>query len=260
MLINMVAFIPSRITTVWACFLNQTREFSSAQSTGDLLGVSTSVAQILVLVLVMLGITFVVFSLSRTTLQAAWGWSRPSTAHRFVGGLSSAAVIAVIAFLWAPQLPLTGVTVRVPSGVQAFEVLERSHVLTEVIYPQAPPVGGNHAPIWQNCGFYDVPIANETAVHSLEYSAVWITYRPGLPSESVDALRRLVRRQTYVLVSPVPELASPVVASAWGHQLVLDSPDDHRLEQFVRSFRLSPQAPEPGGPCSGGVGEPRSAA
>lgn len=29
-----------------------------------------------------------------------------------------------------------------------------------------------------------------------------------------------------------------------------------RLEQFVGAFRLGPQAPERGGPCTGGIGQP----
>jgi hypothetical protein len=118
-------------------------------------------------------------------------------------------------------------------------------------------VGGNHAPLWQNCGFYDAPIASENAVHSLEHGAVWITYQPDLAPEQVDLLRRLARRQTYVLVSPYPNLPAPVVASAWGHQLGLNSADDPRLNQFVRAFRLGPQAPEREGPCTGGAGAPR---
>ena len=35
-------------------------------------------------------------------------------------------------------------------------------------------------------------IANENTVHSLEHRAVWITYRPGLPADQLDALTTLV--------------------------------------------------------------------
>ena len=34
---------------------------------------------------------------------------------------------------------------------------------------------GEHNPVWQNCGFYNKPVRDESAVHSLEHGAVWIT-------------------------------------------------------------------------------------
>ena len=125
-----------------------------------------------------------------------------------------------------------------------------------VAYPQTPPVGGNHAPICQNCGFYDTPVPSENAVHSLEHGAVWITCLSGLSREQIEALRRLIHDQTYVLVSPYRDLQVPVVASACGPQQRLDSADDPHLRQFLQAFRLGSQAPEPGEPCSGGMGLP----
>jgi hypothetical protein len=109
--------------------------------------------------------------------------------------------------------------------------------------------------VWQNCGFYAHAIRNENGVHSLEHGAVWITYRPQLPRAQQERLRELAR-ETYVLVSPYPGLAHPLVASSWGRQLRLDSTSDARLSRFIRAFRLSPEAPESGGPCTGGIGAP----
>jgi hypothetical protein len=145
----------------------------------------------------------------------------------------------------------------VPPGVETFEIESRLHVLTPVSYPQSPPVGGNHAPIWQNCGYYDAPIANENGVHSMEHGAVWITYRPDLPRVQVDSLRRLAREWSYILVSPYPDSPAPVIASAWGHQARLRSAKDPLLGYFIDAFRLGPQTPEPGAPCSGGLGRPK---
>lgn len=142
-----------------------------------------------------------------------------------------------------------------PDGVATIDGLSRDHVDGAVSYAQTPPVGGEHAPVWQNCASYDAPIVNERGVHSLEHGAVWITFQPDLPGDQVDALRRLAADQDFVLVSPYPELPSPVVASAWGRQLPLESADDPRLAQFVRAFAQGPQTPELGAPCSGGTSE-----
>jgi hypothetical protein len=87
----------------------------------------------------------------------------------------------------------------------------------------------------------------------MEHGAVWITYRPDLPRPQIEKLRGLALSQTYILASPYPSLPSPVVASAWGKQLRLESAEDPRLEQFVRAFRLGSQTPEPGAPCARGT-------
>jgi hypothetical protein len=168
--------------------------------------------------------------------------------------LATAVLGAVVLVLqpWAGREPAAAP----PPGVETFANLDRSHTSAPVNYPQTPPVGGPHAPVWQNCGFYDAPIANEIGVHSLEHGAVWITYQPSLLPVQRDALRSLATSQSYVLVTPYPGLGSPVVASAWGAQLALDSLDDPRLQQFIRAYRNGPQTPEPGAPCTGGTGSP----
>lgn len=142
------------------------------------------------------------------------------------------------------------------SGVQTFAGLSRDHVAGPVRYPQTPPVGGPHAALWQNCGAYPTPVANENAVHSLEHGVVWITYRPDLRAADVTALRDLASRNTRVLVSPFPGLPAAVVATAWGVQLRLTGVQDPRLSRFVTAYDAGRTAPEPGGECTGGVGTP----
>lgn len=143
-----------------------------------------------------------------------------------------------------------------PPGTETFPVPSSRHLQPPIAYAQTPPVGGDHASGWQNCGYYEAPVPNETAVHSLEHGAVWITYRPDLPPDQVGPLRELARRGTHILVSPFPGLPTPVVASAWGRQIRLESAADPRLDEFIRAFQNGPQTPEPGAPCNGGVGSP----
>jgi hypothetical protein len=143
----------------------------------------------------------------------------------------------------------------IPAGTQSYSYSGAQHTADLVEYTEHPPVGGLHNAVWQNCGFYAAPIRNETAVHSLEHGAIWITYAPDLPQDQIATLQDLAAQQSYILVSPMDDLPSPVVASAWGRQLQLDSADDERLDQFIRRFRLSPEAPEPGAACTGGTSE-----
>jgi uncharacterized protein DUF3105 len=119
-----------------------------------------------------------------------------------------------------------------------------------------PPVGGTHNQIWQNCGYYDKPIANEHAVHSLEHGAVWITYRSDLPQDQIDKLKGLAEDQPYILVSPYENQPTPVVATAWDHQLDLQTVDDTDLGRFVATFKdNATYTPEMGAVCTGGVSD-----
>jgi hypothetical protein len=174
--------------------------------------------------------------------RSAWLW--------IVAGLALVGLL-IIAFVLTTggQLGPVGEI----AGVQTFADIAAGHQEGPITYAQTPPAGGPHNPAWQNCGTYNLPVANENAVHSLEHGAVWITYRPDLSPESIEQLKSIARGRGYVLLSPYPDLPSPVVASAWGVQLAVDSADDPRLPQFIRKYVQGPQTPEPGAPCFGGV-------
>ena len=132
-------------------------------------------------------------------------------------------------------------------GVQTFAV-DAGHSDAPVTYPHVPPVGGIHNPVWQQCGFYDQPVPNEKAVHSLEHGAIWITHRPDLPADQIESLSTLARSRNLVLVSPWENgLPAPVVVTGWGRQLRLESVSDPRLLEFVRLY--ANQGPEINAPC-----------
>jgi hypothetical protein len=142
-------------------------------------------------------------------------------------------------------------------GVISFNTLLRNHDQeAEFVDSSLPPTGGTHNPRWQNCGIYTDPVDNSLAVHSLEHGAVWLAYRPDLPAEKVSELQNLVRGESYLLMSPFPGLQSEAVASAWGKQLVIDTVPDERIEQFIGQYKGA--GPEPGAPCTDGVGQPES--
>src|SRR5215210_4777445 len=138
-------------------------------------------------------------------------------------------VAALGGFLAVLLLSDRGQEVSEPAGVQSYENLSRTHTYGPVTYEQSPPVGGDHNPVWQNAGFYEEPVPNEKAVHTMEHGAVWITYAPDLPQDQKDKLRQLVESQDCLLASPYPGLRAPVVALGWGKQLQLGSVDDPGL-------------------------------
>jgi len=144
-------------------------------------------------------------------------------------------------------------------GVQTFpdKLVYHNHV-GFVPEPEGniPPPFGAHFPAWQNCGIYDQPVELGNALHSLEHGAVWLSYSSDLNREQIADLKTLVRGHGFVLMSPYPSQTKPVVLTAWGVQLVIDSLPDDRIAQFIAYYENGPQTPEPGAPCSGAIGEP----
>ncbi|MDX1615115.1 MAG: DUF3105 domain-containing protein [Candidatus Promineifilaceae bacterium] len=174
--------------------------------------------------------------------------------YLLIGGGAAVIVVAIVALVLIRGI---GPTV---AGIIEFGPQERGHDAS-VSYEgeELPPVGGIHSPTWQNCGIYDEPVDSANAVHSMEHGAVWIAYNPdALTDADIESLRDHVRDQSYLLLSPYPELKSPVVMSAWGVQLEVDSADDDRIGDFIDRYRLGPQTPEFGAACDGGTGRPIS--
>ena len=136
-----------------------------------------------------------------------------------------------------------------PPGVKTYVGLARNHVDTPVEYPQSPPVGGPHWSVWQNCQYYDTSVPNERAVHSMEHGAVWITYLPATSPGDRDVLKALAATGDHILVSEYPGQPAPIVATAWGKQLYLQSVHDPELQQYVDFFQGGPQTPERGVTC-----------
>lgn len=134
--------------------------------------------------------------------------------------------------------------------------LPRKHVSNAKFY-DLPPMGGDHDAKWQNCGVYDQPIEIKNAVHSLEHGAVWIVYRPDLAIEQRKALVKFALGRPYVLLSPLQNMDTRVAIVAWGHRIKMQAVNEEVMGRFVQKFAGSLKAPEPAGPCIGGIGNPR---
>ncbi|MFH8447805.1 DUF3105 domain-containing protein [Streptomyces fungicidicus] len=145
---------------------------------------------------------------------------------------------------------------RPVAGEKTFKDLGRDHVTTPVDYKMSPAVGGDHHQVWMNCDgdVYDKEIGETNAVHSLEHGAVWVTYNDKAAKKDVDALEDRVARTPYTLMSPYGDQSSPIVLSAWGKQLSVDSADDPRVDTFLDKYVQGAQTPEPGAACTGGIG------
>lgn len=128
----------------------------------------------------------------------------------------------------------------------------RNHETGTVQYSVTPPIGGNHSPYWADCTgtVYSQPIASENAVHALEHGAVWVTYNPSISSDDLAQLVKLVQGNDRLMLSPYPDLQSPISLQSWGYQLAVDSPADSRIPTFIGLLRYNPETtPEYGATC-----------
>ena len=169
-------------------------------------------------------------------------------------GLGLIVVVGVLAGILLGSDPLGDV----PEGLHpdtriVGDVATGVHIDGDIDYDELLPPGGPHNPIWQNCGFYDGIIRTENAVHSMEHGVVWLTYRADIPQGDLDALAGFGENRAKVLVSEQPLQDSPIVATAWGYQYEAQTADEEGLLQFIAELEGSPDAPEPGATCQGGV-------
>jgi hypothetical protein len=189
------------------------------------------------------------------TLLASSGPEPPRPSRGPVIALAVIGVAIVVAL--AVAVPMLVAEDPVPSdlsAVRSYDDLSTDHTPDDVDYPQSPPVGGEHAPEWLECGAYDVPVREENAVHDLEHGTVWISYVPDLDADDVAALAEALPQNG--IMAPYPGLDAPVVLTVWGRQLALDGADDPRLELFIRTYGGGETAPEPNVTCAGGIRDP----
>ena len=203
--------LPVLVGLLWDALRLQVAQLATAAAMSDSATIAIAVLQIALLCFELVATAFILWKLGT---QAASGIAalgrRPGRPRLAAFGLA-AALVGGLTFLWGPHV--AGLTANAGDGVAYYDVGSRSHVDGSVVYEQNPPVGGDHAAVWQDCGFYDRPVPAERAVHSMEHGAVWITYRPDLPADDLAELRSLASGRGHMLVSELADNPTPIVAS-----------------------------------------------
>jgi uncharacterized protein DUF3105 len=140
-------------------------------------------------------------------------------------------------------------------GVVKQEYAGGQHVTPDkqVAYTHSPPFGGAHDGFWAACNgvVYPAAVRSENLVHSLEHGAVWIAYNPDQVSgDALGTLEAKVDGERYMVMSPYPNLDSPVSLQSWGHQLKVTDVNDPRIDEFISSLKQNRYThPEVGASC-----------
>ncbi len=175
----------------------------------------------------------------------------------FVSILIGAAILAALAGLYllsSQQQSSTakdiGVAIPVDS-TNGREHIEAGQKVTT--FTSNPPTSGPHynaaglGPI--ECKAYDNEIADEGVIHNLEHGGIWISYKDKSDSVLKSQLEEIAKNNTKIIVSPREKNDSPIAVAAWGRLLKLDSFDQGQIEDFIKLYKNSPNAPEPIAGC-----------
>lgn len=111
---------------------------------------------------------------------------------------------------------------------------------TPVSYATNPPSGGDHWAVWAAFKKYDARVPREMYVHDLEHGAIVMAYRcsDGCP-DVVAALTGVMNQISEacspprVILTPDPDLDTPIAAAAWGATYTATCIDATSLTAFA---------------------------
>ncbi|MDP2735433.1 MAG: DUF3105 domain-containing protein, partial [bacterium] len=108
-----------------------------------------------------------------------------------------------------------------------------SHVAegTRVAYQSNPPTSGNHWSDPLRDGIYDTEKPDEAVVHSLEHGRVWVSYRPDVGQEVVEALGNLLSGRFGIILTPRSLNDADIALAAWTRLDTFDVQVDGSLEE-----------------------------
>ena len=120
----------------------------------------------------------------------------------------------------------------------------RDHVSesTKVVYKSNPPTSGNHWPEPLQDGVYDKEKPDEAAVHSLEHGRIWISYKPSIPEQTKEALRKLLKGRAPIIVTPRSANETDIALVAWTRLDAFNlnpdgSFDEKRILDFIQRYK-----------------------
>lgn len=172
-----------------------------AQASGNILGALGAIGQALLLLIPTAGLLYTLFSLGRRFTMGMWKFGNGSGGRRAISGIAYVAAVAVLGFMWLPELPSSGggtvsagpvsVGPFSPVAWQPIQADERGTV-QDVVLPASTPAA---------------------AVRSKAQSTVGPTPEPTFGAPVTDAQTRGTSEATSV-ATPVAQLGQTPAATA----------------------------------------------
>jgi hypothetical protein len=219
-----------------------------------------------------------------TRVTTAWAWLALSGAAACGGDAVDPPVPAgpgseKTEILTPDAEPLPGESECRVTKVTGIPVPAAVHVTVcePVPYETNPPSGGAHWPVWAAFKKYTAPVPREMYVHDMEHGAVVLSYRCDGSCPQREALEKVfddaladplcvsggAGPKARLVLTPDPELDTPIAASAWGATYAATCIDEKSLAAFVsEAYGKGPEKtcaagvdleqPDAGPNCDGG--------
>ena len=146
--------------------------------------------------------------------------------------IASAVLFGLYKLVTLPSAPALGET---------FPSLGQIHVNPGDLHPDYnsnPPTSGWHYLLPAQSGIYDKEFPDEELIHNLEHGQIWISYRPDLPKDQIDALAKIAMSYgSKMIMTPRAKDDSPIAIAAWTHLLKLTSVDEKQIRAFIDAYR-----------------------
>ena len=126
-------------------------------------------------------------------------------------------------------------------GTQEFPIVSRVHIQESTSgsgYNSNPPSSGPHWPSPAKVGIYDTAEADERYIHNLEHGYIWISYRPDAGDELINKLKEIIKADDWkIVMTPREKDDLKIALVAWGRVLNLDSLDEAKVKDFIKTYR-----------------------
>lgn len=142
-----VRTLPDFLALTGEAFLKQAKATPVMLSQGEYLIALLLCTQLVFLALPVVGTFYVIFSVLRIPAQALWQWSKPTPSRRVAAALSVVVTLALVAYLWAPQVSkLTGSFGALSPTGKAAALIEQSRKATAALQGLRADLEGSMGP------------------------------------------------------------------------------------------------------------------
>jgi len=96
-----------------------------------------------------------------------------------------------------------------------------------------PPLGGDHCPVWLNCGVYDSAQPKCNWIHNLEHANIVMLYNCDGCDALVQSLKDYQTANPDSVVTPDPDLPNKVAIAVWGFGWIGDAFDAGAFDEVL---------------------------
>jgi len=107
-------------------------------------------------------------------------------------------------------------------------------------YNSNPPTSGPHHANPAEWGVYAEEMNDQILIHNLEHGGIWISYRPGVASSTVERLESFHHEfGRKIIVAPRQANDADIALAAWNHldKFSVSEFSEERVRAFIRAYR-----------------------